>query len=69
MFVSSGENHFELTKEEIKEISFPIVEIKEEQLNIRYAVAFSKDFGNRRGLFTALSLHLNDLLYGFYHAA
>jgi hypothetical protein len=30
MFVSSGENNFELIKEEIKEISFPIIRIKEE---------------------------------------
>ena len=37
------------------------IEIKEEIITVRCAVAFSKEFGNRRGVFTALALYLNEI--------
>lgn len=37
------------------------IEVEEEQMVIRCAVEFSKVFGNRRGLFTAMALHLNEM--------
>jgi SAM-dependent methyltransferase len=44
MFVSSGENNFELIKEEIKEISFPIIRIKEELEKTWFEIKHLEDF-------------------------
>jgi len=44
MFINSWENNFELIEEEIKEISFPITEIKKELENTWFKIKHLEDF-------------------------
>ena len=44
MFINSGKNNFELIEEEIKEISFPIIDIKKELENTWFKIKHLEDF-------------------------